>query len=141
MPKQANSDEEIQKCFTIMRELRPHLNPESFLHLVRQMEQEGFQLAYLEDNNVVVAVAGYRIFTNLAMGKNLYIDDLVTAEQHRSKGYGERMLDWLRNTAKENACRYLHLDSGTQRHQAHKFYFRQGLIIAAYHFAEEIQAT
>ncbi|MFT5351344.1 MAG: GNAT superfamily N-acetyltransferase [Planctomycetota bacterium] len=138
MLKQAITNEEIQKCFPVMAELRPHLKAESFLDLVRYMETEGFKMVYIEQAEEVVAVASYRIFTNLFMGKNLYVDDLVTSESVRSKGYGETLVSWLRSQAIENECAFFHLDSGTQRHQAHKFYFKQGFTIASYHFSENL---
>jgi len=139
MPKRAETDAEIEKCFAVMSELRPDLRRESFLELIRHMEAEGFKLAFIEDNGKVVTVAGYRIYTTLFMGKNLYVDDLVTSESVRSKGYGQAMILWLRSLAQESGCNYFHLDSGTQRYQAHKFYFAQGLSIASYHFSEELK--
>ena len=39
-----------------------------------------------------------------------------------------------RQEAKEKGCEALHLDSGVQRAQTHRFYFREGLTINAYHF-------
>jgi hypothetical protein len=33
----------------------------------------------------------------------------------------------------------LHLDSGTQRGQTHKFYFRENMTIMAYHFLELLE--
>lgn len=139
MPKQAQTDKEIESCFAVMAELRPHLVQDEFVNLVRELEQGGFRLAYIEDKNEVVAVTGYRISSNLFMGRNLYVDDLVTAEKHRSKGYGEQLLSWLRSVAKENNCKVLHLDSGTQRQRAHKFYLSQGMVITSFHFAEELE--
>lgn len=141
MPQQAITDEEIESCFDVMSELRPHLQRESFLTQVRDMQIEGYKLAYLKDDDKVVAVAGYRICSNLFMGKHLYVDDLVTSDAKRSKGYGETMLSWLRAQAVDADCHYLHLDSGTHRHQAHKFYFRQGLTIASYHFSEKLEVS
>ena len=141
MPQQAITDEEIESCFDVMSELRPHLQRESFLTQVRDMEIEGYKLAYLKDDDKVVAVAGYRICSNLFMGKHLYVDDLVTSDAKRSKGYGETMLSWLRAQAVDASCHYLHLDSGTHRHQAHKFYFRHGLTIASYHFSEKLEVS
>ena len=141
MPHQARTDTEIKKCFEVMSELRTHLKKDEFLQLVRQMETEGFRLAYLEDKGTIVAVAGYRIFTNLFSGKNLYVDDLVTSEKERSNGHGETMIAWLRGVAKAHGCNFYHLDSGTQRHEAHKFYFRQGFKIDSYHFGEQLENT
>ena len=140
MPQQAITDAEVQSCFPVMQELRPHLIKDAFLNTIRHMETEGFRLAYIKDDNEVVAAAGFRIYTNLVVGKHLYVDDLITAEKHRSKGYGEQMIAWLRNLAKDQGCRYFHLDSGTHRDQAHKFYFRQGLVIKSYHFAEVLES-
>lgn len=138
MPSDAKTDSEIQMCFDVMSELRTHLASDDFLKTIRHMESEGFRLAYIEDAKGVVAVAGYRIYTNLFLGKNLYVDDLVTAARARSKGYGKQMLDWLRNKARKAGCRSFHLDSGTQRGQAHKFYFKQGLTITSYHFNQPL---
>jgi len=138
VPKQAITDNEIEKCFDVMSQLRPHLKKKKFLSTVRHMETEGFKLAFIEDKGVVVATAGYRIYTNLFMGKHLYVDDLVTLENARSKGYGGQMVKWLRNEAIRENCNFYHLDSGTHRGEAHKFYFRQGFTIASYHFSEAL---
>ena len=138
MPKQAITDQEVENCFEVMSELRPHLKREKFLETIRAMETEGYKLAFIEDQGRVMAVAGCRIYTNLFMGKHLYVDDLVTASSGRSKGYGEAMVNWLRANATEAGCNYYHLDSGTHRDQAHKFYFRQGFTIASYHFSEQL---
>ena len=51
------------------------------------------------------------------------------------------MIHWLRNKAIDAGCNYIHLDSGTHRAQAHKFYFKQGFTIASYHFSEELNAS
>ena len=137
-PQLATSDLEIQDCFAVMAELRPHLVADDFVNTVRQQQQQGYLLAYLKDQQQVVAVAGYRFGLNLHMGKHLYVDDLVTASHARSKGYGEILIHWLRQQAKAEGCQYFHLDSGTHRSGAHRFYFRQGFIIASYHFSEKL---
>lgn len=138
MPRIAISDTEILNYFDTVAELRQHLKKDQFLATVREMEKGGYQLLYIEDDSAVVAVAGFRIARNLHMGKHLYIDDLVTAESQRSKGYGETLVQWLRELAIKEGCTYLHLDSGTHRGRAHKFYFEQGFTIASYHFSEEL---
>ncbi len=136
--KVAETDAEIQNCFGVLAELRSHLLPAQFLKTVRHMETEGYRLAYLEDEGEVVAVAGFRIYTNLILGKNMYVDDLVTTKKVRSKGYGEHMILWLRSRAKEEGCHFYHLDSGTERHRAHKFYVSQGFTVSAFHFTEKL---
>ena len=140
-PVVAKTDDEIARCFAVMAELRPHLDAGSFVDTVTSMQDEGYRLAFIEDVGEVVAVAGYRIHTTLFMGKNLYVDDLVTTGNARSKGYGKAMLDWLRSVAEDADCEYLHLDSGTQRHRAHRFYLRQGMDIASFHFSQKLDRS
>jgi GNAT superfamily N-acetyltransferase len=137
-PLKAESDNDIARCFSVVAELRPHLDEASFVAMVRGMEKQGYRIAFIEEDGAVVAVAGYRIFTSLFMGRNLYVDDLVTSDKSRSKGYGKALLDWLRDLARNEGCTHLHLDSGTQRHRAHRFYLRQGMDIASFHFSEKL---
>jgi len=134
----ASSDHEVSRCFSVMSELRSHLDESEFVELIRHMASEGYQLAFIEEDEIVVAVAGYRVQTTLFMGRNLYVDDLVTSESSRSKGHGKTLIDWLRELASESGCTHLHLDSGTQRHRAHRFYLRQGMDIASFHFSEKL---
>ncbi len=129
----ATSDEAILDCFPVMTQLRPHLSKDKFLGQVKQQMDEGFQLACVMDSNVV-AVAGFRLGLNLAWGKHLYVDDLITDKNVRSKGYGKQLLDWLINYANEHGCQQLHLDSGVQRFAAHKFYLSNNMFISSHHF-------
>jgi GNAT superfamily N-acetyltransferase len=138
--KVAQGDADIARCFAVMRELRTHLKDEAeFVARCRvQMAQAGWQLIYVEDGGVVAAVAGFRIQHMLFSGKTLYVDDLVTAESRRSKGFGETLMAWMENHGREQGCETFSLDSGTQRAGAHKFYFRQGLPITSFHFAKKL---
>jgi GNAT superfamily N-acetyltransferase len=132
----ATTDAEIERCSPVMRELRPHVPADGFLARVRRQEREGgYRLAYLEADGEVRAVAGIRALEFLAWGKILYVDDLVTASGERSKGYGDRLLDWLEGHARKLGCAELHLDSGVQRFDAHRFYLRKRMDITCHHFA------
>jgi GNAT superfamily N-acetyltransferase len=79
--------------------------------------------------------AGFVVGTKLAWGKHIYVDDLVTAEGQRSKGAGKMMIDWLKSHALALGCNQLHLDSGVQRFDAHRFYLRERFNIGSHHFS------
>ena len=134
----AETDQQIDACYPIMRELRDHLQMETFVTRIRYQQSSGYILAYLEDDGIVAAVSGFRIGENLAWGRFLYIDDLVTNTECRSKGYGSRLLEWLKAHASAQSCDQLHLDSGLQRVDAHRFYLREGLPKTSFHFSTAI---
>lgn len=130
-----STDEQILATREVMRQLRPNVPLDDYLQTVaRMMKSDGYRLAALYDEETVRAVAGYRVMEMLYCGKILYVDDLITDDRFRSKGYGKALMDWLKTEASAHGCRQLHLDSGVQREQAHRFYFREGLTISGHHF-------
>ena len=136
----AETRDEVARCHAVMRELRPHLELSSFVEQVARQRTEGYQLAYLEAEETVQACAGYRILEYLAFGRTLYVDDLVTAEIARSRGFGAELMAWLAAEARATNCAQLHLDSGVQRFGAHRFYLRERMDIIAHHFALKLSA-
>jgi len=134
----ATSDAQIAACHPVMQVLRPHLAAAEFVDRVRRQQQQGYRLAFCQTADGVIVVAGFRLGENMAWGRFLYVDDLVTLPDQRSRGYGGRLLDWLREHARAEGCEQLHLDSGMQRRDAHRFYEREGLSATGLHFAERL---
>lgn len=131
----ADTDADIASTFGVMVQLRPHLKEDEYVALVRrQTSESGFRLAFLHDGDAVRAVAGFRISRSLAWGHYVYVDDLISDAKKRSLGYGEALLDWIGRYSKAQGCTELHLDSGVQRHGAHRFYLRNRMNITCYHF-------
>ncbi|MFD3164875.1 GNAT family N-acetyltransferase [Herpetosiphon sp. NSE202] len=132
--KQIENAAEITSTFAVMQQLRPALVEAEYVARIQRMQQHGYRLAAVVVDGEVQALAGYRFMEMLYAGMLLYVDDLITSANQRSSGHGKALLDWLKAEAKAQGCNELHLDSGVQREQAHKFYFREGLTINAYHF-------
>src|SRR6059036_1290351 len=105
----AVSDEQILLCFPVMIELRPHLKKENFVSLIKRMQKDGYTVSYIEVDKKAVAVSGFRITEMLHRGRSIYVDDLVTLPDYRSKGYGGKLLDWITQFAKEHECEQIHL--------------------------------
>ena len=138
--KEAISDSDIARVYPVMRELRPHIKTEAeFVERVtRQMREHGYRLIYVEDGGAPVAAAGFRFTEYLFSGKILYVDDLICFESHRGKGFAEALMRWMEELARKQGCAQFHLDSGTQRLAAHRFYHRMGLAITSFHFARRL---
>ena len=134
----AISREDILQCFEVMKALRPHHTAESFCDTVEQMQHEGYQLLYLEDEGNPVCVAGYRITTTLYDGLIIDFDDFVTLPGSRNKGYAGHLFDHLIAIAKERSIKTIHLNSNHQRFDAHRFYLNKKMRIVAHHFRIEV---
>ena len=136
--KIAITDNEIASCWEAISVLRPMLEREHFVSLIKDLQKEGYQLLYIQEEGITVAIAGYRIYTMLYCGKMLYLDDLSTLETQRGKGYASKLLNHLKEIALEQNCVSIQLDSGPSRTIAHKLYFKEDFTISAYHFHKNI---
>lgn len=121
---------------SVLQELRPDLTEDSLRAVYGEGHAQGlrFLAAYLD--RTCVGVAGWRIVVNTSSRRKLYVDDLVTTSSHRSAGVGKALLAELERRAVEQQCTLLDLDSGVQRHDAHRFYLREAMSITSFHFAK-----
>lgn len=137
--REAVTDEEVAATYPVMSQLHPHLVGEEYVERVRRMQEEsGYILVSALEEEQIRAVAGFRISEYLAHGNRLHVDELVTDELHRCRGYGKVLFDWLVERAREDGCSQLRLDSGVSRPGTHRFYFREKMRISSYHFALEL---
>lgn len=127
--------QDVPSVLDVLLQLRPQYDSAALQAQITKQMAQGYQVVYVKSGDQVMGVAGFVVSEKLAWGKAIYVDDLVTAEQHRSKGVGECLIDWLKAYAKAQGCQQLHLDSGVQRFAAHKFYLREGFHIASHHFS------
>lgn len=132
--------EQIQSCYKIFRQLRPHFTEEkAFIDQVLRQLDQGYKIASFQEEGIIKAVIGFRFLEFLAWGKVLYIDDLITDSEARKKGYGTRLLKWVMELAKKENCDQIHLDSGPHRHDAHKLYLNNGFKIVCHHFSHSFK--
>ncbi len=135
----AVTDEDIESCWPALYSLRPHLSKESFVDRVRDQMRDGYTLAFISGGSdstlPAQAVAGFRLLNNLYMGRHIYVDDLVSLENRR--GLGTVLMNWIKRKGEELGCAKIRLDSGVQRHGAHRFYLKNQFDIVAYSFASD----
>ena len=136
----AETEEAIKSCYQVIKELRPHLSENAFVaQVIRQIERYDYSLVYIRNSHDVVAAAGFRVAEYLAWGKTFYVDDLITLSSERNQGYASHLMNWLRDRAIELGCNEFHLDSGPQRHDAHRLYKNKQLDITSFHFSMQLK--
>lgn len=136
---ECTSDTEIMDTYPVMRQLRPHVAEADYLGLVREMEGQGGKLIAAKEGDKVLGCAFFRRETRLFTGPLVYVDDLVSDENQRSKGVGHALIEWMSEFCRAHEIKNLVLDSGVHREQGHKFYFREGFTITSFNFKKPIE--
>ena len=125
----------LERAERVHRELRPQL-PADYRATMERVFAGGGRLVVAARGDDVVGVAVYRVYENTCDGVNMYVDDLVTDPAARSGGVGHALMEHMQAIARRAGCKAYRLDSGTHREQAHKFYFREGMVVKAFHFVK-----
>lgn len=128
------SDPLEPQALAVLRQLRMQLDPEAWARVRTDPLGQRPTFTVAVEGGRVTAVAGWRLMATTSSGRRLYVDDLVTDEGARSQGHGRALLGHLRGRAAELGASALHLDSGVQRFDAHRFYLRERMAIADHHF-------
>ena len=123
---------------SVHRQLRPNL-PADYIGRMKEVFGSGAEMLLVHDGEFVLGLTVFRVTEKTHYGRELYCDDLITNEEKRSSGVGKLMLDALKELAAARKCDYFCLDSGTQRQKAHRFYFREGMSITAFHFVAPLK--
>ena len=136
--KQATSKEDFINCFSVVVTFLPSLHLDHYLNQILQMLDETYQLIFTEEESKAVAICGYRFITLLHGGKSIYIDNLYTHPSYRGRGHATALLNHLLNEAKMNGIQSVHLDSGQQQGEAHRFYLKHEFNITSQHYLLEL---
>lgn len=134
----AKNRSDLEKCYPVMKELRPHLHLDDYLSIYEAAHRaDGFEIVAIEIDNKILAVMGYRILFDYVRGKHVYIDDLVSSESARSKGLGKELLRYAENVAKEQNCTTLRLCTGIDNEGGVKFYEQNGWAKRAFAYTKK----
>ncbi|WP_439019811.1 GNAT family N-acetyltransferase [Bacillus thuringiensis] len=137
--KEVVTEEQLDEVLPVLQQLRTQLSKEEASFLFRKMKEENYKLFSLYDEiGEVVSLAGVTICTNFYNKKHVFVYDLVTAEAHRSKGYGNILLSYIENWGKEYGCESIALTSAFPRLDAHRFYEREGYDKVSYSFHKNL---
>jgi GNAT superfamily N-acetyltransferase len=128
----------LARAEPVHRQLRGGL-PADYAGRLGAVFANGARMSVAAEGAAVRGVALWRVIENTYDGRRLFVDHGVPEAAHRSRGIGRRLLQHLERHARNLQCDVLALDSGTQRSDAHRFYFREGLVIPAFCFRKTLK--
>src|SRR4051812_8963760 len=122
---------ETHRAAAALLELRPHHAPAGALVARADAQRAaGYRLvgAFDDGEDDAAAVGGFRLTENLAWGRHLYVDDLVTRRDRRGRGHGAALMRWLAAEARRAGGAEAHPDPRLRAHRpgAHPPYFTRG---------------
>lgn len=121
--KELHTAEEIQQGYPVMKQLRTHLDEEAYMNLVLEAQiKDRYKIFALFEDEEIAAVTGFKPMITLYYGRFVWVCDLVTDSDRRSKGYGNMLLEFVHEWTEDNGYDSVALSSGLEKSDAHRFY-------------------
>lgn len=134
--KELTTIEEMAAQISTIRFLYPNISLEKYQSFLSEMVPHNYiQIAIFEDE-ICLGLTGCWSATKLWTGKYLEIDNFVVNPDHRSKGIGKLLTDYIEKKAIELNCSSIVLDAFTGNFGAHRFYYNQGYAPKGFHFVK-----
>ncbi len=126
--------EEILAQIEVIRYLYPKFTLEKYESYLKEMIPHNYKQVAVFDGAICVGISGFWSGVKLWSGKYIEIDNFIVHPEHRSKGIGKMMTDYINDKATEAGCTMIVLDAFTGNFTAHRFYYNQGYNPRGFHF-------
>ncbi|MGV9002500.1 GNAT family N-acetyltransferase [Flavobacterium sp.] len=122
----------------MIQQLYPAMTFERYESFLNDMIPKSYRQVAVFDNDVCVGLSGFWFGTKLWTGKYLEIDNFIVHPNHRRKGIGKIICDFMEERALELQCTCIVLDAFTGNFPAHRLYYNQGYVPRGFHFIKTI---
>jgi len=133
--------DEMLGQFKIIKYLYPNFTIEKYHSYLTEMIPHNYTQVGVFEGEICVGLSGLWSGTKLWSGKYLEIDNFIVHPDHRLKGIGKMMTDYIDVKAKETGCTMIVLDAFTSNFTAHKFYYNQGYVPKGFHFLKIVDES
>ena len=130
--------EEMLAQYDVMLHLYTNFTYEKYDAYLTDMIPHNYKQIAVFEGDACVGLSGLWSGTKLWSGKYLEIDNFIVHPDHRKKGIGKMMTDYVDAKAKELGCTMIVLDAFTGNFNAHRFYYNQGYAPKGFHFLKII---
>jgi GNAT superfamily N-acetyltransferase len=138
--KELTTKQEMLAHFEVMQHLYSKFTLEKYDSYLTDMIPHNYKQVAVFEHDICIGISGLWSGTKLWSGKYLEIDNFIVHPDHRKKGVGKLMTDYIDAKAKETGCTMIVLDAFTGNFAAHRFYYNQGYAPKGFHFIKILNA-
>ena len=132
--RKLTTKEEMLKNYELLTEVYPDISFEEYSNELDVMLPHNYGQVGMFEDGTCIGMTGFWIGSKLWCGKYIELDNVVVSAEHRSRGIGQQLFDYMKKMAEAEDCNIMALDSYTDNFSAHKFFYDQGYIPRGFHF-------
>ena len=136
--KELTTLDEMIEQLDIIQQLYPEITSEKYNSYLLEMIPHNYKQLTIFEHGSCIGLTGFWCGIKLWSGKYIEIDNFIVHSDHRRKGVGKIMTDYISNLAEQTECNIVVLDAYTGNFKAHRFYYNQGYAPRGFHFVKTI---
>lgn len=131
--------EEIPQILPLIQQLMGNtFSNEILTRRFEEMFHQNYECFGIFLDDELVGVFGLWFMTRHYAGRSCEPDHIYILEEHRNKGLGKKLFEFIYSYAEEKGCETSELNSYVSNYRSHKFYLNEGYEIKGYHFLKKL---
>lgn len=131
--------EEIPQILPLIQQLMGNTFSNKILtQRFEEMFTQNYECFGIYLDGELAGVFGLWFMTRHYSGRSCEPDHIYILEEHRSKGIGKKLFEFIYSYAEERGCETSELNSYVSNYRSHKFYLNEGYEIKGYHFLKKL---
>lgn len=121
------------ETYPLYKNMYPDENEQIFKNNLKWMFEHNIEFICAMDNQNIIAVCAYWLGVRLHSGKYLQIDSLIVQPEYRAQKIGQKLINFIENTARKEKAKYYVLDTYSENNKALKLYSKNNFAIKGFH--------
>ena len=127
-------NENILIVLPLLKELNKKTSDEVLKKRLLEMTTQNYKCIGMYINNELIGMSGLWFLTRHYCGKTVEPDHVVISKNHRNKGLGKKLFDWIYNYAQSIGYEATELNTYIANTKSHRFYENEGYKKLGFHY-------
>jgi GNAT superfamily N-acetyltransferase len=119
-------NENILIVLPLLKELNKKTSDEILKKRLLEMSTQNYKCVGMYLNNELIGMSGLWFLTRHYCGKTVEPDHVVISKNHRNKGLGKILFEWIYNYTQSIGCEATELNTYIENTKSHRFYENEG---------------
>jgi len=127
-------NENLLIALPLLKELNQKTPDELLRKRLLEMAEQHYKCIGMYLNGELIGMSGLWFLTRHYCGKTVEPDHVVISKNHRNKGLGKKLFDWIYNYAQSIGYEATELNTYIENTKSHRFYENEGFKKLGFHY-------
>ncbi len=130
--------ENIYSIIPLLQILNDKISEEILYERLTEMVDRGYECLGVYEGDKLIGICGLWILMKYYVGRHLEPDNVMILPEYRSKGIGEKMMEWVYEYGRSKGCIASELNCYVTNSAGQKFWANEEYRILGFHYQRKL---